>query len=324
MNEQVLIREATIEDSQFLSELMESTLNTYYTEDHKEKALKILDAHLNKTDKNFGLLTLEQKVFIITLNGIQIGMVDLVTKRQNTFKISPIIIKSEFRNKGYGTLLYDYIEKYVSKKKGRQIFCTVSEESGRTINFFFKNNFNIAGKCIGYQKKDVTEFLLYKDLHFSEQEKTAKGNYQIVLAEEKDKEFVTAAFGKYFSNIVESIDEKLYEKLFKATNNSKKNEIYISATKDTEIVGLAVASKKKSGIIKVLPIVHQDQEVFSQLIQFLPKNFQGKGFRKIYLQTFTDAYNVILLQKFQWTLEGVLPNSYKDNSVTLLWTKELI
>ncbi len=324
MNEQVLIREATIEDAQFLSELMENTLNTYYTEDHKEKALKILDAHLNKTDKNFGLLTLEQKVFIITLNGIQIGMADLVTKRQNTFKISPIIIKSEFRNKGYGTLLFDYIEKYVNSKNGRQIFCTVSEESGRTLNFFFKNNFSVAGKCIGYHKKNVTEFLLYKDLHFYEQEKTIRGNYHIVLAEEKDKELVTAAFGKYFSNIVESIDEKLYEKLFKTTNNSKKNEIYISATKDSEIVGLAVASKKKSGIIKVLPIIHQDQEVFSQLIQFLPATFLGRGFRKIYLQTFTDASNVILLQKFQWTLEGVLPNSYKDNSVTLLWTKELV
>lgn len=322
MESNVSIREAISEDLEFISGLMVATLNQYYSEDHQDKAQKILNAHTNKEDKNFGLLTFEQKVFIVLLGEEKIGLVDLVMKRQNTFKISPIIIKPEYRNKGYGSKLYQHIEEYVKSRNGRQIFCTVSEESKRTINFFYKQKFIVASECLDYQKDGVIEYLLYKDFQFTN-ELQSHDNYNISLAEEVDFDNIKKALVDYFSKYISVIDEKLFEKLFRITNNQRKNEVFIAAKINSEIVGLAVASKKKSGIIKVLPIIHTNNQVFFQIINFLPLNFSNKGFRKIYLQTFTDPFNVMSLQNNKWELEGILPKSYNQDSLTLLWTKKL-
>jgi len=41
------------------------------------------------------------------------------------------------------------------------------------------------------------------------------------------------------------------------------------------------------------------------------------------LQCFSDSYSVMTLQKENWKLDCVLPNSYKSGIITFIWSKPL-
>jgi ribosomal protein S18 acetylase RimI-like enzyme len=314
------IREAVSNDKEFISNLMEITLNPFYNDDHREKATKILNDHISNSNSNFGLFTTEQKIFVLLKDEQPIGLVDLVRKKQNTFKISPIIIIESERSKGYGTKLYNFIENYVLKLSGRQIYCTVSEDSTNTIKFFSKNNFTTVGKLQDYYKNGKLEYLMCKDFSYLKSNAIIE-DFNIQLITDLSSSNVTNQLKIFFDNIIEFSDQSLIDKL--SRNIGNKNDVYVAIKKENQIIGFSVLSKKKSGVVKILPIYYLENICFFRMVNFIEHQFKGTSYKKLYIQTFSLPSEVLYLQTNGWNLESLLPNSYKSNTLSLLWAKNI-
>lgn len=82
----IKIREASSEDFEFVTELMDSALGPYYGGDHRAHARRIFSNHISGGRDNLGYFSFEQKIFIITVKDIPAGLIHLVGKRQGTYK----------------------------------------------------------------------------------------------------------------------------------------------------------------------------------------------------------------------------------------------
>jgi len=162
----VEIKEAVKEDYRFIVRLMTDALNPYYGGDHKAHAKRIFETHISGGVDQVGHFSFEQKMFVISFNGEQAGMVNIVGKRQGTYKISPIIIDRNYRNNyGLGSALLDFIENYARKNKARQIYCTVAKQNQTALNFFNKKGYITAGLSASHYKLGITEVMMYKPFY---------------------------------------------------------------------------------------------------------------------------------------------------------------
>lgn len=134
----VEIREALKKDSDWVENLMHEALKPFYGGDHRAHARRIFQTHIAGGQDQIGFFSFEQKMFIAEVNGVRVGMIHLVGKRQQTYKISPLIITPELRGRfGIGGQLLNYAEKYARAHKARQIYCTVAEKNIAAMQFFF-------------------------------------------------------------------------------------------------------------------------------------------------------------------------------------------
>src|SRR5277367_4074933 len=86
-NTEVTIREAVESDSAWVSNLMQDALEPFYGGDHRAHAKRILEAHLSGGMDLVGFFSFEQRMFIAEVNDVPAGMIHLVGKRQETYKI---------------------------------------------------------------------------------------------------------------------------------------------------------------------------------------------------------------------------------------------
>ena len=108
------IWEAIKSDFNCVVSMMLKALDPYYDGNHEEHAKRIFKAHLDNGQDNLGFFSFEQRMFIALSDDKPIGMIHLVGKKQNTYKISPLIVEDESRYKyGIGTKLYSYAEQYI-------------------------------------------------------------------------------------------------------------------------------------------------------------------------------------------------------------------
>ena len=142
------IREAVEHDRGFVERLMVDALQPFYGGDHKRHARRIFDTHISGGQDRLGFFSFEQKMFIAVVGSEPIGMVHLVGKRQNTYKISPLIVEKGHRHAmGVGrALLAHAIENHDAYK------------------FFLRNGFIKAGNSPSHYKEGVTESMLYLPL----------------------------------------------------------------------------------------------------------------------------------------------------------------
>ena len=97
------IREAVEHDRGFVERLMVDALQPFYGGDHKRHARRIFDTHISGGQDRLGFFSFEQKMFIAVVGSEPIGMVHLVGKRQNTYKISPLIVEKGHRHERNGS-----------------------------------------------------------------------------------------------------------------------------------------------------------------------------------------------------------------------------
>ena len=147
----LVIREALKEDFGWVEDVMKSALDSYYDGDHCAHAKRIFNAHINGGFDSLGFFSFEQRMFIAEVDGKKAGMIHLVGKRQATYKISPLIVVSEFQGCfGVGSQLLEYVENYARSHKARQIYCTVAEKNIVALQFFLRKGFIKAGSSDGH------------------------------------------------------------------------------------------------------------------------------------------------------------------------------
>lgn len=326
-----VIRGATGGDSEWVSELMQNALEPFYGGDHRAHAKRILEAHLNGGMDLVGFFSFEQRMFILEVNGIRAGMIHLVGKRQQTYKISPLILAPEFRGKfGIGSILLIHAEEYARRHKARQVYCTVAEQNVGAMQFFLRKGFIRAGSLDSHYKTGIVETMLYKILYEVKEIFTYESTQiSVVPFEPKHEDEATrlllSALPESFSGVDENWVKALYsgyERRSGGDINSKFKLIFVAVNGDGEVVGVAGMTPKKGEPIKVMPFVAKNRVAFDALLVDLPHQLVQYG-RKLYIHINPTPVEVVSLQRFGWKLDAAMPSAYRTGVVTYQWSLEI-
>jgi len=327
----IKIREAEESDRYFVEELMHNALEPYYGGDHKLHAKRIFTTHISGGKDYLGHFSLEQKMFIVTVDDVPAGMAHLVGKRQGTYKISPIIVSPNYRKRlGLGKRLLEFAEEYAKSNGARQIYCTVAEQNISALRFFLKQGYTIAGKSESHYKADITEMMLYKPLDKSFEDLFDRDHISVLpLKKEYEanvKELLLSILPKHFK----AIDSEWVEALFNGYRrrnsqdiNLKYKLIYIAIDRKNNVRGVVGATPKKSHRpVKIMPFIAKDLQSFVALLTDVPYFLKPYGC-KLYMHIIPDVNQTIILQQYGWKLDAVMPGAYHPAQVTQQWSFDI-
>lgn len=326
--DKISIREAIPTDLGFVMELMQDALNPYYGGDHRAHAERIFEAHVKGGADNVGHFSFSQKMFIITVNENLAGVIHIVGKRQGTYKISPLILHSDYRGKnGLGGRLLSFIEDYAKKLEARQIYCTVAKQNFSAINFFLHHGYVVAGESESHYKNGITEVMIYKlfdNEAFSKQFDLSQ--ISVIPLEDKYKEDARKLILEKLPLNFDGVDDEWVDSLFAGHERRSSNDInkkfkiiYVAINDNHEVVGVVGATPKKGEPIKNMPLVAKNFQAFIALLIDIPYLLKEYG-RKIYTHINPTASEVIALQRFGWKLNALMPEAYKKDVVTQQWS----
>ncbi|HEX4103916.1 MAG TPA: GNAT family N-acetyltransferase [Candidatus Paceibacterota bacterium] len=328
---EVVIREAVESDSAWVSDLMQDALEPFYGGDHRAHAKRILEAHLSGGMDLVGFFSFEQRMFIVEVNGVRAGMIHLVGKRQETYKISPLILASEFRGKlGIGSVLLKHAEQYARDHNARQLYCTVAESNVGAMQFFLRKGFVRAGSSASHYKAGVVETMLYKILYEAEEMAAyERVHISVIPLEEKHEaetsKLLLTTLPESFGGVDENWIKALYGGYARrhiGDINVKFKLIYVAVSGTGEIVGVAGMTPKKGEPIKVMPFIAKGRAAFDALLVDLPHQLVQYG-RKLYIHINPTASEVVSLQRFGWKLDAAMPSAYRPGVITYQWSLEI-
>lgn len=324
----VTVREAKRDDYEWVADLMNRALSPFYDGDHRAHARRIFDTHVLGGVDQVGQFSAAQHMFVAEVGGQRAGLLHLVEKKQETVKISPLIVDANYRGKlGIGSLLVKHAEDHARKVGARQLYCTVASPNRKALDFFVKKGFYITGTASDHYKHGVDEHMLYKQLvnepgfeapHISvvpfERERHAEGVRSLVLGTMQgdfvgvDDNWIDALFTGYGRRESCDINDK-FKIIFVAESSGK-------------VTGVAGATPKKGNPIKLMPLVALDEMSFEALIIDLQNLLEDYG-HKLYIHLVPEAWQIACLQRHGWELEGVFPGGYAPNSVVQQWGHNL-
>lgn len=328
---EVTLREAVAGDSAWVSDLMQNALEPYYGGDHRAHAKRILEAHLSGGMDLVGFFSFEQRMFIAEVSGVRAGMVHLVGKRQETYKISPLILAPEFRGKlGIGSILLGHAEGYARTHHARELYCTVAEQNVGAMQFFLRKGFIRAGSSDSHYKAGIVEAMLYKILYEADDIAAYEGvQISVVPFEQKHEAQVTNLLLSTLPASFGGVDEKWvkalysgYERRNSGDVNMKFKLIYVAVTNTGEVIGVAGMTPKKGEPIKVMPFIAKNRAAFDALLIDLPHELVQYG-HKLYIHISPTANEVISLERFGWKLDAAMPSAYRPGIITYQWSLEI-
>ena len=322
-----IIRPAVKSDQLFISDLMDHALAPYYDGDHRAHAARILDSHLEGADR-FGHFSKEQVMFILEDTGEPVAMVNIVGKRQGTWKISPLIVSPGAQGKGgHGSQLLEYVENHAREHGARQMYATVASENKGALNFFLRKGYTCAGEFESHYKPGVTEVMIYK-IFFTdaEAEQFDREHLSVMSFDEGlHGEEVTKLILEQLPQHFECVDQSWVDALFagyarRATGevNTKYKLIFVVTDRKGVVHGVAGVTPKKGEPIKIMPCVAKSAPAFAALITDLPQLLREYG-RKLYTHLVPGVSETIILQQMGWQLAAVMPAAYHPNLCTQQW-----
>lgn len=326
-NKKVIIRKAIDSDFDWVVNLMNETLEPFYGGDHKAHAKRIFQTHIAGGHDQIGFFSFEQQMFIAEVNGVKAGMVHLVGKRQQTYKISPLIVTSEFKGRfGIGSQLLNYVETYARNNNARQIYCTVAEKNIAAMQFFLRKGFIKAGNSDSHYKSGVTEAMLYKSLYRTKEISSLdQMNISVLPFEDQYAKQISELLLQELPKSFEGISEEWvaalydgYQRRHSADINAKYKLIYVALNND-KVIGVAAATPKKGNPIKIMPFVAINQVAFDALLTDLPYQLVAYG-HKLYVHLNPTADEIMSLQRIGWKLDAVMPSAYRPNVTTQQWS----
>ena len=326
----ITIRDATKDDERFVLKSMAKALEPFYGGDHEAHAKRLLKTHLRGGRDVHGHFSYEQKIFILEMDGLAVGMINVVGKVQGTFKISPIIVSEKYFRRGIGNKLLKFAEQYCMSKHARMIYCTTTENNKKSIAFFKSNGFVNATRSVDHYKVGRNELSFYKEFDSKNLWDVRKmGSISILEYEQKYEDGFRNILYRYLEKDLFPEPERLvdailegYARRLKKDVNSKYKLIFLAINEAEEVVGVACATPKKGDPIKLMPFVSKNRDVFFVMLANIPRMLGGLG-HKIYIHINPNIFEVKCLQRMNWKLDGLLPGAYHRNRITQQWSLAL-
>ena len=320
----VVIRSARADDFEWVADLMVRALSPFYDGDHRAHAQRIFDAHMEGGVDHVGHFSAGQYMFIAEQDGQRVGIIHVVEKKQETVKISPLIVSIDYRGKlGIGSMLLKHAEDFARNLGARQLYCTVASPNKKALQFFLRKGFHITGTAKDHYKQGVDEHMLYKQL-VDEAGFDSPNVSVIPFDEEKHAEGARKLILSQMSDVFRGVDDDWVDALFAGYKRKElgdvnaKYKIIFTAECGGQVVGIAGATPKKGQPIKLMPLVASSEAAFEALVIDLQGLLADYG-HKLYVHLVPEPWQVACLQRHGWTLEGVFPGGYAPNSVVQQW-----
>ena len=320
----VTIRSAAADDFEWVADLMVRALSPFYDGDHRAHAQRIFDTHMKGCIDHVGHFSAGQYMFIAEQNGQPVGLIHVVEKKQETVKISPLIVSTHYRGKlGIGSMLLKHAEDFARNLGARQLSCTVASPNQKALQFFLRKGFRITGTAKDHYKHGVDEHMLYKQL-VDEAGFDSPNVSVIPFDEEKHANGARDLILSQMSDVFRGVDDDWVDALFAGYKRKElgdvnaKFKIIFTAECGGEVVGIAGATPKKGQPIKLMPLVAKSEAAFEALVIDLQGLLLDYG-HKLYVHLVPEPWQVACLQRHGWTLEGVFPGGYAPNSVVQQW-----
>ena len=320
----VTIRSAAADDFEWVADLMVRALSPFYDGDHRAHAQRIFDTHMKGGIDHVGHFSAGQYMFIAEQNGQPVGLIHVVEKKQETVKISPLIVSTHYRGKlGIGSMLLKHAEDFARNLGARQLYCTVASPNQKALQFFLRKGFRITGTAKDHYKHGVDEHMLYKQL-VDEAGFDSPNVSVIPFDEEKHANGARDLILSQMSDVFRGVDDDWVDALFAGYKRKElgdvnaKFKIIFTAECGGEVVGIAGATPKKGQPIKLMPLVAKSEAAFEALVIDLQGLLLDYG-HKLYVHLVPEPWQVACLQRHGWTLEGVFPGGYAPNSVVQQW-----
>ena len=320
----VTIRSAAADDFEWVADLMVRALSPFYDGDHRAHAQRIFDTHMKGGIDHVGHFSAGQYMFIAEQSGQPVGLIHVVEKKQETVKISPLIVSTHYRGKlGIGSMLLKHAEDFARNLGARQLYCTVASPNQKALGFFLRKGFRITGTAKDHYKHGVDEHMLYKQL-VDEAGFDSPNVSVIPFDEEKHANGARDLILSQMSDVFRGVDDDWVDALFAGYERKElgdvnaKFKIIFTAECGGEVVGIAGATPKKGQPIKLMPLVAKSEAAFEALVIDLQGLLLDYG-HKLYVHLVPEPWQVACLQRHGWTLEGVFPGGYAPNSVVQQW-----
>lgn len=320
----VVIRPAASDDFEWVADLMVRALSPFYDGDHRAHAQRIFDTHMEGGVDHVGHFSAGQYMFIAEQDGQRVGIIHVVEKKQETVKISPLIVSIDYRGKlGIGSMLLKHAEDFARGLGARQLYCTVASPNQKALGFFLRKGFHITGTAKDHYKQGVDEHMLYKQL-VDEAGFDSPNVSVIPFDEEKHAEGARKLILSQMSDVFRGVDDDWVDALFAGYKRKElgdvnaKYKIIFTAECGGQVVGIAGATPKKGQPIKLMPLVASSEAAFEALVIDLQGLLADYG-HKLYVHLVPEPWQVACLQRHGWTLEGVFPGGYAPNSVVQQW-----
>ena len=320
----VVIRPAASDDFEWVADLMVRALSPFYDGDHRAHAQRIFDTHMEGGVDHVGHFSAGQYMFIAEQDGQPVGLIHVVEKKQETVKISPLIVSTDYRGKlGIGSMLLKHAEDFARSLGARQLYCTVASPNQKALEFFLRKGFHITGTAKDHYKQGVDEHMLYKQL-VDEAGFDSPNVSVIPFDEEKHAEGARKLILSQMSDVFRGVDDDWVDALFAGYKRKElgdvnaKYKIIFTAECGGQVVGIAGATPKKGQPIKLMPLVAKSEAAFEALVIDLQGLLLDYG-HKLYVHLVPEPWQVACLQRHGWTLEGVFPGGYAPNSVVQQW-----
>ena len=320
----VVIRSARADDFEWVADLMVRALSPFYDGDHRAHAQRIFDTHMEGGVDHVGHFSAGQYMFIAEQDGQRVGIIHVVEKKQETVKISPLIVSTDYRGKlGIGSMLLKHAEDFARNLGARQLYCTVASPNQKALQFFLRKGFHITGTAKDHYKQGVDEHMLYKQL-VDEAGFDSPNVSVIPFDKEKHAEGARKLILSQMSDVFRGVDDDWVDALFAGYKRKElgdvnaKYKIIFTAECGGQVVGIAGATPKKGQPIKLMPLVASSEAAFEALVIDLQGLLADYG-HKLYVHLVPEPWQVACLQRHGWTLEGVFPGGYAPNSVVQQW-----
>ena len=320
----VVIRPAASDDFEWVADLMVRALSPFYDGDHRAHAQRIFDTHMEGGVDRVGHFSAGQYMFIAEQDGQRVGIIHVVEKKQETVKISPLIVTTDYRGKlGIGSMLLEHAKDFARDLGARQLYCTVASPNKKALQFFLRKGFHITGTAKDHYKQGVDEHMLYKQL--VDEAGFESPNVSVIpFDEEKHAEGARKLILSQMSDVFRGVDDDWVDALFAGYKRKElgdvnaKYKIIFTAECGGQVVGIAGATPKKGQPIKLMPLVASSEAAFEALVIDLQGLLADYG-HKLYVHLVPEPWQVACLQRHGWTLEGVFPGGYAPNSVVQQW-----
>jgi ribosomal protein S18 acetylase RimI-like enzyme len=322
---------ATEDDRHFIRTLFADSLTPYYNGDHLAHADRVLDSHLAPGDDRYGHFSKTQSTFVLWAgDGAQarrLGVLNMVTKRQGTVKISPLILTPDQRNRsGMGSALLAVAEDFARGHGARQLYCTVAASNTAALGFFLRHGFLMAGSAPNQYKPGINEYMLYKELVRPGHDPAAEAaDVTVRMIRPEDTAGLRDLLLRTMPQDYQGVDEHWvaallagHERRHQADVNQKFKVIHVAVDALGTVRGVAAAGPKKGEPVKLMPLCADSPAVLAKLLDTLPGLFRGLG-RKLYTHLPPDPATTAVMQSRGWQLEALMPAAYHPDSCTAQW-----
>lgn len=311
----ILIREASQNDLSFVSSIMKRTLGPFYPGNQYARAKNMFASVQGGIDY---LAVPIRRVFIAEYAGKSAGFVSVVVNRLNRWsaKVGTLIVSEEYRGKlGIGSALLEHAKEFARGAGVTQLYCTVSELNQKTLEFFLRKGFCVAGTAREQYKLGIEEVMLYKPLG---EAKVSLSRVEVVPFgdwphSDRVFELIISQAGEAFSGI----DERWVDELFAESGLGFRSRRLYVAMRASEVVGVVGVLPKDGSLVKLEPLVAVSDMALEALLVY-SRVVMGIE-RKLYTHIVPRSWQVACLQRNGWRLEGIFPGEHDDMEAIQQW-----